>query len=532
GVTGGPGSTPGITGEPGSTPGVGGSTPEVTTTPIHPPTTPGGCYYYGQYYPPGSTIEENLCSGVYCDENGNILIGDFFDKPECREPTTTPPTPETTTPKGCEYNGFSHAPGSTIEEGPCHIVICDENGQIIIGEGTTPKEETPGPTTPAETPRTPTTTPSIPTPGKGCFYENQYYTPGHIIEEGECHVVYCDENGEIVIGDFWSRPGCRPTTPGATTTTPATPSTEPATTPTPATTPPSTFEPICVDGWTEEMNVDNPDSGNGGDIETIDELRRKYQFCDDHMIEEVKCYVADTSLDYTFMDQVVRCDLNGLSCWNGYQSIGVCFDYSVKFRCNCGRTEPPSIPTEGFTTGGTGVTSGETTAPTGPTGATHVTGGTGSTEGGTGATWLTGGTATPGTGTPGVTGTAGTTPGYTTGGTPGTPKVSTTKRTGTPGETTAPIVETTPSTGEKTTPSTGETTQETTPGTTPGVGEKTTPGVGEKTTPGVGERTTPGVGERTTPGVGEKTTPGVGEKTTPGVGEETTPGEGEKTTPG
>lgn len=80
------------------------TTTTSTTAPAeiitHPFTPPPGCYYNDMYYERGTTIYEgqhpdsSWCYGLYCDENGEILYGDYVD---CVITTTTATTTTTTT---------------------------------------------------------------------------------------------------------------------------------------------------------------------------------------------------------------------------------------------------------------------------------------------------------------------------------------------------------------------------------------------------------------------------------------------------
>ncbi|XP_078663593.1 uncharacterized protein LOC144906813 isoform X2 [Branchiostoma floridae x Branchiostoma belcheri] len=140
--------------------------PPTTTTPIPP-----GCEYGGQFYPPGTTIEEVPgCMGhvVLCDQNGQILIGDNFGF-NC-----------------CEYNGQYYEDGETVTM---------SNGVVCYCEGS----ET-GEAAPMICPEPPTTIPP------GCEYQGQFYPPGATIEEVPgCngHVVYCDQDGQTQFLDFF-----------------------------------------------------------------------------------------------------------------------------------------------------------------------------------------------------------------------------------------------------------------------------------------------------------------------------------------
>ncbi|XP_052092501.1 mucin-5AC-like [Mytilus californianus] len=95
---------------------------------------------------------------------------------------------------------------------------------------------------------------------------------------------------------------------------------------------------VCDHGWTQEMNVDTPDSSNNGDYETIPKLRKKYAFCDAGNIIAARCYKAGTNITHDHTGEVVTCNKTGVFCnnWDQMnQSTGKCSDYSVRFYCNC-----------------------------------------------------------------------------------------------------------------------------------------------------------------------------------------------------
>ncbi|XP_077870073.1 uncharacterized protein LOC100366685 [Saccoglossus kowalevskii] len=99
---------------------------------------------------------------------------------------------------------------------------------------------------------------------------------------------------------------------------------------------------ICKPGYTEWMNTDTP-LDDGDDIESIEDLRLFYIFCDTPIEIECRDIESDTSPDE--LGQTVTCDvLNGLLCYGMDQEMGVCKDYKVRFHCGecsdtCGSNE-------------------------------------------------------------------------------------------------------------------------------------------------------------------------------------------------
>ncbi|KAI8515354.1 hypothetical protein Bbelb_061670 [Branchiostoma belcheri] len=126
----------------------------------------------------------------------------------------------------------------------------------------------------------------------------------------------------------------------STTTEPSAPGTEP-TAPYP-----------CEGKWTDWMNSFYPDVISGGDFETLDNLRKKYDFCGPEMITNIQCRVdSRLELDYTKTGQDVTCDIHqGLVCENSKQRglLPFCYDYKVRVFCECGG-EVTSKPEEGTT---------------------------------------------------------------------------------------------------------------------------------------------------------------------------------------
>ncbi|CAH1250856.1 COL21A1 [Branchiostoma lanceolatum] len=165
-----------------------------TTTPPHPPTTPPlppGCEYGGQFYPPGTTIEETPgCMGsiVLCDDNGQVIIGDNFGY-GC-----------------CEFNGQYFEDGETItnDDGvTCHCEgsnTAEPAPMICVQEETTIPPPPTWPPPPTAPPLPPTTVPHA----YGCEYGGQFYPPDTTIyETTACYGsgAFCDEYGQVTIWD-------------------------------------------------------------------------------------------------------------------------------------------------------------------------------------------------------------------------------------------------------------------------------------------------------------------------------------------
>ena len=100
-----------------------------------PTTTPVGCTYEGQFYPPGEIYADpNGCYGVVCDPSGFVYYWDnFYCGSTTPLPTTVPPT--TTPPRGCYYNGQFYPPGE-IENGSdgqgwCYGTYCTDDYHVV-----------------------------------------------------------------------------------------------------------------------------------------------------------------------------------------------------------------------------------------------------------------------------------------------------------------------------------------------------------------------------------------------------------------
>ncbi|XP_048245056.1 mucin-19-like isoform X7 [Haliotis rufescens] len=116
---------------------------------------------------------------------------------------------------------------------------------------------------------------------------------------------------------------------------------------------------ICNHGWTSMMNEARPGDSDGGDLETIDKLRKSNKFCDESNIISIECVVAGTNTGHEMTGQQVTCDKQaGLLCFNSKQSNGQCLDYAVRFFCDCAQSTPynPVVTTYAVYTGSNEVT--------------------------------------------------------------------------------------------------------------------------------------------------------------------------------
>ena len=125
-----------------------------------PTTTPVGCSYQGQFYPPGEiSSDPNGCYGVVCDSSGYVYTWDNFNclSTTTPMPTTVPPT----TPPGCYYNGEYYPPGE-IESGSdgqgwCYGTYCTDDYQLVAWDNFSCLSTTSTPVPPTTIPYYPTT---------------------------------------------------------------------------------------------------------------------------------------------------------------------------------------------------------------------------------------------------------------------------------------------------------------------------------------------------------------------------------------
>ncbi|KAI8516201.1 hypothetical protein Bbelb_070140, partial [Branchiostoma belcheri] len=133
------------------------------------------------------------------------------------------------------------------------------------------------------------------------------------------------------------------------------------------TTPAPTFAPQCLqDGYTPWFNLDKPNESPDdiGDIETLDQIREQFIFCDDDMITKVECQMTmgnGQGISSQNTGQLVTCDItNGLTCLNAANQPTGCYDYEIRFYCLCSGTTPLVETTTAQTTA-TQTTIGQTT---------------------------------------------------------------------------------------------------------------------------------------------------------------------------
>lgn len=196
--------------------------PKPTTSPSH------GCFVNGKWYPPWSDVTQGSdgngwCYGTYCADSSLIAWDDW----NCGTTTTTTATPEPENP-GCFYNGEWYPPGSEISNGTdgkgwCYGSSCTAESKVVKWDNwncDSPEQTTQttiAPTTILVSEQTPTPIPTstpalvatkVPIP-LGCLQDGAWYEPGSEISresngEGWCHGIFCDSNGKIVAWDDWN----------------------------------------------------------------------------------------------------------------------------------------------------------------------------------------------------------------------------------------------------------------------------------------------------------------------------------------
>ena len=197
------------------------------------PTTPYGCVSNGKWYPPGSKVSrgsdgEGNKHGLICGDDGQLVTWDASSHDKHTTPATTPP-PMLTTPLGCFYNGDWYPPGSEVSRGQdgygwCFGTYCDYNGQLVPWDDWNCGTTTEPPTTIQPIP--PTT--ELPEHAdNGCFYNGKWYPPGSDVSRGHdgygwCFGTYCGYNRQLVAWDDFD---CGTTTEPPTTIQPIPPTT-------------------------------------------------------------------------------------------------------------------------------------------------------------------------------------------------------------------------------------------------------------------------------------------------------------------
>lgn len=99
--------------------------------------------------------------------------------------------------------------------------------------------------------------------------------------------------------------------------------------------------PRCYQGWTPWMSASVPTVANEGDVETISGLRMRYSFCQEEAMEAIECRAVGEATASQYSGQQTSCNLqNGFTCYHNRQTGGqMCFDYEVRFYCNCKYTK-------------------------------------------------------------------------------------------------------------------------------------------------------------------------------------------------
>ncbi|XP_077861966.1 mucin-2-like [Saccoglossus kowalevskii] len=139
------------------------------------------------------------------------------------------------------------------------------------------------------------------------------------------------------------QPTTEATTPSITERTTLQPTTSPSPT-TSVTSPIPVSSAMPCDSWTPWLNSDMPFLGSIGDMETLQNLRSKYTFCERPNM--IKCRTVNQHYAPNEQDIGVTCQLHhGLSCVNANQTSGLCYDYEVSFFCPCEEETTVTSPT-------------------------------------------------------------------------------------------------------------------------------------------------------------------------------------------
>ncbi|KAK7066927.1 Mucin-5B [Halocaridina rubra] len=106
---------------------------------------------------------------------------------------------------------------------------------------------------------------------------------------------------------------------------------------------------VCIHGWTDWMNTHTPGPSDWDDKDDLQSLSLQYQFCPAHHIIDTQCQVVGIGQSYELAGQVgIICNINnGLQCNDDLQAPQRCYDYEIRFFCDCGITTLSMAP---FTT--------------------------------------------------------------------------------------------------------------------------------------------------------------------------------------
>ena len=91
--------------------------------------------------------------------------------------------------------------------------------------------------------------------------------------------------------------------------------------------------PSCVSGWSNWINKDSPDTGDG-DVEKMTSLELA-SFCPGGTISKVDCQTVD-GIEYFSSGEILTCSASeGLVCNNADNFPIPCSDYQIKYECTC-----------------------------------------------------------------------------------------------------------------------------------------------------------------------------------------------------
>ena len=91
--------------------------------------------------------------------------------------------------------------------------------------------------------------------------------------------------------------------------------------------------PLCVDRWTDFINQDHPDTGNG-DLEKWS-ASQLAAFCPDGKITQIECITTTGIASYS-TGEIAMCTIEGGSvCLNDDNAPFPCSDYKIRYFCKC-----------------------------------------------------------------------------------------------------------------------------------------------------------------------------------------------------
>jgi hypothetical protein len=100
--------------------------------------------------------------------------------------------------------------------------------------------------------------------------------------------------------------------------------------PTPSPTTVAPTADVCIEGWTDWINANNP-AGKLGDIEQPKDIPGYPRTCDE--VIAAQCAVQSSGMEYKTTGQNVNCNVKGLTCVS--DQTQTCLDYKARFYCAC-----------------------------------------------------------------------------------------------------------------------------------------------------------------------------------------------------